>query len=332
MNIAPDPLKSCCTPARQSDSSSLPSASLSIEKPVDIAANPHGSTRGMVRLDGGSFLMGSKGPEARLADGEGPVRQVEVRPFFLDACAVTNARFIEFVEATGYKSEAEQFGWSFVFHRHVSASNKKLARGASGSALWWLGIEGACWKRPEGPGSDIKKRLDHPVVHISWNDARAFCHWAGTRLPSEAEWEFAARGGLKGQLFPWGSDLLPQGKGGRPEHRCNIWQGKFPDLDTGLDGFTSTAPVKTYAPNAFGFYQMSGNVWEWCHDWFSANFHRSASRDNPTGPPSGTHRVVKGGSFLCHASYCNRYRCAARTANTPDSTTSHTGFRCAHDG
>ena len=259
--------------------------------------------------------MGNAGADAQPGDGEGPVREVDVQPFFLDACAVTNNRFAEFARATGYVSEAEGFGWSYVFHRHVGAQNKKLARGASDGASWWLGIEGACWRKPEGPGSDIKKRGEHPVVHVSWNDAQAFCAWARLRLPSEAEWEYAARGGLVQKRYPWGDELTPRGKNG-PEHRCNIWQGKFPDLDTGADGFVSTAPAKTYAPNAFGLYQMSGNVWEWCADWFGQG---------------QTQRVVKGGSFLCHASYCNRYRVAARTANTPDSTTSHTGFRCARD-
>ena len=270
----------------------------------------------MVQLGGGAFLMGSESAESWPADGEGPVREIEVKAFFLDACAVTNARFEKFVDETGYVSEAEKFGWSYVFHRHVNAQNRKRVRGVSDGANWWLGIEGACWRKPEGPGSDLKKRANHPVVHVSWNDAQQFCAWAGMRLPSEAEWEYAARGGLVQKNYPWGDELTPRGKNGKPEHRCNIWQGKFPDLDTGTDGFTATAPTQSYAPNGFGLYQMSGNVWEWCSDLFQK---------------SQMQRVVKGGSFLCHASYCNRYRVAARTANTPDSTTSHTGFRCARD-
>ncbi len=285
------------------------------------------STAGMVFLEGGSFLMGSDSPEIWVADGEGPVREVEVGPFWIDECAVTNAQFAEFVDATGYRTEAEVFGWSYVFHKHVSADNKSRARGFSGDANWWLGVEGAFWLKPEGPGSNIKKRENHPVVHVSWNDATAYSAWAGKSLPTEAQWEYAARGGLEQMLYPWGNELTPKGKNGKPEHRCNIWQGKFPNLDTGADGWTNTAPVKSFAPNAFGLYQTSGNTWEWCADWFSPD-HRNDARQNPAGPPEGTHKVTKGGSFLCHVSYCNRYRVAARTANTPDSTTSHTGFRC----
>jgi formylglycine-generating enzyme required for sulfatase activity len=279
----------------------------------------------MVFLPGGRFLMGSDGPESWKADGEGPVREVEVEPFWIDECAVTNAQFAKFIDATDYRTEAEVFGWSFVFYKHVNADNKKGARGFSGEANWWLGIDGAYWRRPEGPGSDLKKRLDHPVVHVSWNDAVAYCNWAGKTLPTEAQWEYAARGGLEQKLYPWGDELTPRGKGGKTEHRCNIWQGKFPDLDTGADGWKNTAPAKTFLPNGYGLYQMSGNTWEWCADWFS-RVHTSVP--SPAGASLATHKVTKGGSFLCHSSYCNRYRVAARTANTPDSTTSHTGFRC----
>jgi formylglycine-generating enzyme required for sulfatase activity len=157
--------------------------------------------------------------------------------------------------------------------------------------------------------------MEHPVVHISWNDALAYCHWAGKRLPSEAEWEFAARGGLRQKIYPWGDELTPNGK-----HQCNIWQGKFPTFNSGADGHTGTAPVKSFLPNGFGLYNCAGNVWEWCSDWFSP-FKRN--------PESGESKIIKGGSYLCHASYCNRYRVAARTANTPDSSSGHTGFRCA---
>ena len=272
-----------------------------------------GSTRGMVKLDGGAFLMGSDDPQARPHDGEGPVREVIVAPFAIDICAVSNAQFEEFVNATNYVTEAEKFGWSYVFWKHATAKARENSRGEAGGANWWLGIEGACWKRPEGVGSNLKKRGDHPVVHVSWHDAMAFCAWSGKSLPTESQWEFAARGGLEQKLYPWGDELTPRSKNGKPEHRCNIWQGKFPDLDTAADGFSGTAPVKTYAPNGFGLYQNSGNVWEWCADWFG---------------PDQTRRVTRGGSFLCHASYCNRYRVAARNGNTPDSTTSHTGFRC----
>lgn len=308
---------SCCVPQnaeRAGESAALVQLLMAPAPTVEV------STKGMVFLEGGSFLQGSEGAEAWKADGEGPVREVEVAPFWIDECAVTNAQFAEFVDATGYVTEAETFGWSYVFHKHVSGDNKRKVQGYSGEANWWLGIEGAMWRRPEGPGSDIKKRIDHPVVHVSWNDAQAYCRWSGKQLPSEAQWEYAARGGLVQQLYPWGNELTPKGKNGKPEHRCNIWQGKFPTLDTGQDGWTNTAPVKTFKPNGFGLYQMSGNTWEWCADAFSSAPSRKTE--------DTSRRVVKGGSFLCHASYCNRYRCAARTANTPDSTTSHTGFRC----
>jgi sulfatase modifying factor 1 len=313
----------CCMPAFVPRESAT-----GIELTIALVENgTPATTSGMVFIEGGSFLMGTDGPEAWKADGEGPVREVTVSAFWMDECAVTNAQFAAFVEATNYVTEAENFGWSYVFHKHVSAENKKLSRGYSSEAQWWLGIGGAYWRKPEGPGSNLKKREEHPVVHVSWNDAVAYCAWAGKKLPTEAQWEYAARGGLVQKLYPWGDELNPKGKNGKPEHRCNIWQGKFPVLDTGTDGWTNTAPVKTFAPNAFGLYHTSGNVWEWCRDWFSPDHSKDLPND-PTGPEFGTHKITKGGSFLCHESYCNRYRLAARTANTPDSTTSHTGFRC----
>jgi formylglycine-generating enzyme required for sulfatase activity len=279
----------------------------------------------MVALPGGTFLMGTELAEGFPADGEGPVRAVTLRPFSIDRYPVTNRAFQEFVQATGYRTDAEQFGWSFVFWLHISPARfRQVVEDRVHAAPWWCKVRGARWNAPEGPGSDLSRREDHPVVHVSWNDAVAFTHWSGQRLPTEAEWEYAARGGLEQKLYPWGDKLRPNGK-----HHCNIWQGEFPTRDTGKDGYTGTCPVEAFPPNGYGIYSMTGNTWEWCNDWFSTDFHRTGPRDNPTGPSTGQERVTKGGSFLCHHSYCDRYRVAARTRNTPDSSTSNMGFRCA---
>jgi formylglycine-generating enzyme required for sulfatase activity len=279
----------------------------------------------MSKLGGDSFLMGTDSDVGFPDDGEGPVREVELDHFYIDRHAVTNAEFLQFVRDTGYTTEAEEFGWSYVFDGFLPPSNSNFVMSHVDGVPWWLAVQNACWFRPEGPGTSIEDRLDHPVVHVSWNDARAYAEWAGKRLPTEAEWEYAARGGLTQERFPWGSELRPEG-----EYRCNIWQGEFPEENTGADGYTGTAPVDAFAPNGYGLYNVAGNVWEWCFDWFGAT-HDKASTTNPTGPENGTERVIRGGSHLCHDSYCNRYRVAARTSNSPDSTTGHMGFRCAMD-
>ncbi|MFB3110802.1 MAG: formylglycine-generating enzyme family protein, partial [Gemmatimonadales bacterium] len=187
-------------------------------------------------------------------------------------------------------------------------------------------VFGADWRHPEGPHSNINGHPDHPVVHISWYDALAYCTWEGMRLPTEAEWEYAARGGLEQKRYPWGDEREPDG-----QHRMNVWQGAFPNQNTVDDGYFGTAPVSAFRPNGYGLFNMTGNVWEWCSDWFSPTFYANGSRDNPTGPRSGDAKVIRGGSYLCHDSYCNRYRVAARTRNTPDSSTGNMGFRCARD-
>lgn len=284
---------------------------------------------GMLRLDGGKFHMGSSDADGWPSDGEGPVREVEVAPFWVDSTTVTNAQFSEFVKATGYQTDSERFGWSFVFQLLVPAKIlRKMALEQRVKGLqWWVAVDGASWKKPEGPGSNIKKRMDHPVVHVSWADAQAYCQWSGKRLLSEAEWEYAARGGLPQKRYPWGDELMDGSK-----HRCNIWQGHFPDRNTAEDGYVGTAPAKSFLPNNFGLYNVSGNVWEWCQDWFSPHWHVQSKREtrlNPKGPDTGTQRVLRGGSYLCHDSYCNRYRVGARTGNTPDSATGNLGFRCA---
>ena len=283
-----------------------------------------GVADGMVLLPGGTFLMGSDDPQGYSADGEGPIRQVRVDPFWIGRTAVSNAEFDAFVRTTGYVTEAEKFGWSFVFAGLLLDSIPPTR--AVTAAPWWRQIYGATWRHPEGMQSSVDDRLDHPVVHISWNDARVYCRWAEARLPTEAEWEYAARGGLEQRRYPWGDDLTPDG-----EHRMNVWQGRFPTLNTLDDGYLGTAPVHAFPSNGYGLHNMTGNVWEWCADWFSAAFHVHGSRRNPKGPLSGTHRVMRGGSYLCHASYCYRYRVAARSANTPDTSTGNLGFRCARD-
>jgi formylglycine-generating enzyme len=278
----------------------------------------------MILLEGGSFLMGSEDADSIVADGEGPVRDVILDSYYLDRYPVTNESFSEFVRATGFKTEAEKFGWSFVFASHLRESS--FGSETVSGLQWWRAVDGADWQHPEGPDTSIDNRESFPAVHISWNDAAAYAAWAGKRLPTEAEWEFAARGGLEQKRFPWGDDLTPEGR-----HLCNIWQGEFPHVNTAEDGYAGVAPVDAFPPNGFGFYSITGNVWEWCSDWFSPNHHQMATRVNPVGPSSGQNRSMRGGSYLCHASYCNRYRVAARTSNTPDSSTTNIGFRCASD-
>ncbi len=315
------PASPCCAASRSQVEPGQPP--LATSGPGRAASGP---VDGMVLVPGGEFLMGSDSPLTFPADGEGPVRRVKVNPFYIDVCEVTNAQFAQFVEATGYRTEAERFGWSFVFRGLLSKRVLARVKKVVAAAPWWCAVEGADWRHPEGPGSSIAERMDHPVVHVSWNDAVAYCRWAGKRLPTEAEWEFAARGGLEQKTYPWGDELTPDGR-----HYCNIWQGTFPDHNTCEDGYLGTAPALSFPPNGFGLYNVSGNVWEWCADWFSATYHRLGPRDNPKGPPFGTEKVMKGGSYMCHHSYCNRYRVAARSHSTPDSSTGHVGFRCVRD-
>jgi formylglycine-generating enzyme len=279
---------------------------------------------GMVRLDGGDFLMGTDGPWAYEGDGERPVHRVTLDPFWIGTTAVTNAAFATFVEATGHVTDAERYEWSFVFAGLLPEDFEDTR--AVAQTPWWRQVFGATWRTPEGPQSDIAGREDHPVVHVSWLDASAYAEWAGARLPTEAEWEYAARGGLVGQLFPWGNDLEPDGR-----HRMNVWQGKFPTENTLADGYFGTAPVTAFPPNGYGLHNPTGNVWEWCADWYDPGYYRVSPAANPTGPDSGTNRVMRGGSYLCHASYCRRYRVGSRSANGPDSSTGNLSFRCARD-
>lgn len=312
--------KGCCSPATERPS--LPEDS----RPAAISA-PCQMELDMVALPGGSFLMGTDYEFGFPNDAEGPVREVHLSPFRIDRHTVTNAKFARFVESTNYRTEAERFGWSYVFWAQIAPARfQQLVVDTVAAAPWWCKVPGAQWKQPAGPGSTIGDRMDHPVVHVSWNDAQAYCDWTGQRLPTEAEWEFAARGGLVQKLYPWGDRLRPDGK-----HLCNIWQGEFPRVNTAEDGYSDTCPTDAFPPNGYGLYSITGNAWEWCADWFSTEYHRTGPTTNPQGPDHGEGKVIKGGSFLCHKSYCNRYRVAARTQNTPDSTTSHMSFRCVQN-
>jgi formylglycine-generating enzyme required for sulfatase activity len=270
----------------------------------------------------GASHVGTDRPAIK-ADGEGPRRRVQLKGFALERFAVTNRRFAAFVAATGFVTEAERFGWSYVFHSLLDpAFDAPVPEGLP----WWRGVDGASWRMPEGPGSGIETRLDHPVVHVSWNDAAAFAAWCGGRLPSEAEWEHAARGGIADRRFPWGEEEPSDSR-----ILCNIWQGRFPDLDTGADGYRGTAPVDAFAPNPLGFHNMSGNVWEWCEDPFRVRSLGRAGKERDRMAVAERERTLKGGSYLCHISYCYRYRIAARMGRAPDTSTGHTGFRVAYD-
>ncbi|XP_011313880.1 sulfatase-modifying factor 1 [Fopius arisanus] len=276
----------------------------------------------MILIEGGVYSIGTDNP-ILVVDGEGPKRRVVLDNFYMDKYEVSNRNFEIFVEATGYRTEAEKFGNSFVFEGLLSEGVKEGIAEAVAQAPWWLPVVKADWRHPEGVDSTIQDRMDHPVIHVSWNDASAFCKWAGKRLPTEAEWEVACRGGLNERLYPWGNKLMPNHK-----HRINIWQGEFPHNNTAEDGYKGTAPINEYPSNGYGLHNMAGNVWEWTSDWWNTR-HSKDQSNNPVGPSSGSDKVKKGGSYLCHESYCFRYRCAARSQNTPDTSAGNLGFRCA---
>ncbi|RYY17152.1 MAG: formylglycine-generating enzyme family protein [Chitinophagaceae bacterium] len=304
---------------------------------------------GMVWIEGGQFTMGAADKQGR--QDEYPQHTVQVSGFWMDITEVTNAQFGAFTRATGYITTAEKKpDWEEI-KKQVPAGTPKppdsvlvpssLVFVASQSPIplhdasqWWQWTNGANWKHPRGPGSNIIGKENYPVVHISWDDANAYAKWAGKRLPTEAEWEFAARSGMQGKIYTWGDEPVNQGK-----QKTNIWQGRFPDDNKVQDGYAGSAPVKSFKPNSYGLYDVAGNVWEWCSDWYDETYYSSiASKTvtDPKGPaasndpqePGVPKRVVRGGSFLCHDSYCASYRVSARMKTSPDTGLEHTGFRC----
>lgn len=301
--------KSCCTPARNG----------SIIQHRFGAENAMGhSDTETVSIPGGSAIVGTQAPQIP-DDGEGPMRTVAIKPFRMAATTVTNQEFRTFVEATGFVSEAERFGWSFVFWSQVPENVG--ATQAVSEVEWWRRVDGANWFAPNGPGTEDACLPDHPVVHISWNDARAYATWVGGRLPSEAEWEHAARAGQGDVRFPWGEDE-PNDTDVTP---CNIWQGEFPKVNTAADGFVTTAPARSFEPNPWGLYNLVGNVWEWTADPYRVRSLKRSVKERLADMKG--YKLSKGGSFLCHRSYCYRYRIAARSGTSPDSATTHHGFR-----
>lgn len=285
-------------------------------------ADPGPLRAACVNISGGRPIVGTRSPLIP-DDGENLRPARALKPFLMSATTVTNAEFAAFVAATDFVTEAERFGWSFVFWSDVPDTIPET-QGVQGIE-WWRRVDGADWRNVNGPGADAAWHPDHPVVQVSWNDAAAYADWAGGRLPTEAEWEHAARGGLGDVRYPWG-DADPDDQGHFP---CNIWQGQFPQTNTGADGHRTTAPARSFQPNGYGLYNMVGNVWEWTADRYHIKSLKKSVRQRLNGMKG--YRLAKGGSFLCHRTYCWRYRIAARSGNAPDSTTTHQGFRVVFD-
>jgi formylglycine-generating enzyme required for sulfatase activity len=319
---------------------------------VSIQPSGDSSTAGMVFIPGGTFDMGGDNDQA--AADEYPKHKVTVSPFYMDVTEVTNAQFRKFVEATKYVTTAERKpDWEEVKKTVPPGTPKpdeSLLVAASlvftptdgpvdlnNFSAWWKWVPGANWMQPEGPGSSIVGKDNYPVVQVSWDDAIAYCKWAGKRLPTEAEWEFAARGGLVNAIYSWGNEPVNTGK-----PKCNSWEGKFPYFNEKKDGYATLAPGKSFAPNGYGLYDMSGNVWEWCNDWFDYNYYSTLKGKTTLNPQGSTKsydpedlyspkKSLRGGSFLCNDSYCSGYRAARRMKSSPDTGLEHTGFRCVRN-
>lgn len=334
-------------------SSSLPKRFAGTSPTQDSVIAGKDNTEGMVLIPGGTFLMGADNEQAR--PDEYPKHKVSVDGFWMDATEVTNAQFRAFVEATGYVTTAERKpDWEELKKQLPPGTPRPPEELLVASSLvftapaypvrlnnvgqWWSWVQGANWRQPEGPGSSVVGKEDYPVVHVSWDDAVAYAKWAGKRLPTEAEWEWAARGGLEEKTYPWGDEHVEAGK-----PKANAWQGRFPDKNTLKDQYYDAAPVKSFPVNGYGLYDMAGNVWEWCADWYRHDYYKTIDRKegikNPQGPSSSLDpdepmvpkRVQRGGSFLCHDSYCSSYRVSARMKSSQDTGLSHTGFRCVKD-
>ncbi|MCB0507464.1 MAG: formylglycine-generating enzyme family protein [Bacteroidetes bacterium] len=292
---------------------------------------------GMVYIKSATFEMGGDNNQAR--QDELPKHQVKLHAYYIDATEVTNAQFKKFVEATHYVTTAEK-DFEYIDEHGIKQTQKagslvfnQLKKGeVANPNTWWTFVEGANWKHPQGPNSSIEGKDNYPVVQVSWLDAQAYCKWSGKRLPTEAEWEYAARGGLVNKIYPWGNASVNYGK-----PKCNSWDGDFPFQNTKYDNYVSIAPVRSFTPNAYGLYDVAGNVWEWCNDWYDANFYATCNAKGIVENPENTiqnpenEKVIRGGSFLCNDSYCSGFRVASRMKTTMETSLEHTGFRCVKD-
>ncbi len=337
---------SCCTAALPSRFSGIKSDTIV----ATVIRNRVLSKSDMVFIQGGQFLMGGDSKWGR-AD-EFPRHLVHISSFYMDEHEVTNAQFSAFITATGYVTTAERKPDWEELKKQVPPGTQRPADSVlvaaslvfsppdhpvsfDNATIWWKWVAGADWRHPEGPKSNIKGKENHPVVQVSWEDAMAYCSWAGKRLPTEAEWEFAARGGIPSAIYPWGDQPVNQGS-----LKANTWQGNFPNQNIESDHFYRTAPVMTFPPNGYGLYDMAGNVWEWCSDWYRPDYYAQCAKQNlmndPNGPensydpdePYTPKRVVRGGSFLCNDQYCSGFRVSARMKTSWDTSLEHTGFRC----